>query len=512
MTCSKKAELFTGWQLDIDIFIYSYSYLVRSEINAIRIRLGKSASEKEWNTVKMTILSMNLLVATAIMALISELVFATEPKPTEKNWGNLDVQLRTLHVVSGRNNGYDPNTGTAYLVKLKYDTPSWNASSLGVGFYNAGDLFDLTDFNNPNKKVARGLFVEDDGDEKSLMGEAYLRHTRPKINIHGGREHYSTPLTQILASTIPNLYTVVGGSTTVVSGTEFSASQIVQMSFGARAMTDFGLIGEGTGTAGATIVPNSVGQAEFHRIGKISLGQNAQNKGTNGITVLGVEYSGLRRVAGFKTIDMSMWNYYSDDISNNLYLQANANYPLKNFKLKLGAQYLYQTDVGRSRLGNLKFHLFGIKATLAGKGWAIYGAYNHSSSGDGNGFSNSYGSDPGYTSTIFSRNEYRKDVDAYLVGFKYRNLSEKLLMPFTLIVNYANYGESDSIGRVSSVGTGLSSQDDADELDLIFAYNPPQISALTLKMLTAWRSSEYDGSNGFQLKQRHARIIADLKF
>ena len=277
-------------------------------------------------------------------------------------------------------------------------------------------------------------------------------------------------------------------------------------------MTDFGLIGEGTGTAGATVRPDTIGQAEFHRIGKISLGQDAQNKGTNGITTFGVTYSGIKNVAGFKKIDLSLWNYYSDDISNNLYLQADAVYPINNLKLKLGGQYLYQTDVGDSKAGDLTFHLSGIKATLAGKGWAVFGAYNHSAGSDGNGFHNAYGSDPGYTSTIFSRNEYRRSVDAYLVGFKYKNLKIKALKPFTVIAKYANYGQSNSIGRFSGVGTNLTARNDAEELDLIWLYKPPQLKDLTVKLFTAWRESEYNGSNGRQLKQRHTRLVANLKF
>ncbi len=452
------------------------------------------------------------LAAAAVVVLASQQASAVELKSDGKDLGKADVQLKSMHVIGGRNNGYDPTTGTAYLVKLKYETPSWNDFNLGLGFYNAGDLFNITQFGDDNERVARGMFVTDDGDEESLMGEAYLTYTRPKFNLHAGREYYSTPLTTILASTTPNFYTVVGANTTAVPNTQLSLSQIIQMSFGARAMTDFGLIGEGTGTAGATVVPNSIGQAEFFRIGKIALGQDAEDRGTNGITVFGANYSGLKDIVGFKKIDLALWNYYNDEFSNNLYLQADAVYPINKLTLKLGAQYLYQTDVGDSRLGDLKFHLSGIKATLAGKGWAVYGAFNHSSSGDGNGFSNSYGSDPGYTSTIFSRNQYRKDVNAYLVGFKYKYLKNKWLKPFTLITNYANYGESDSIGRVSGVGTGLTSQDDAEELDLIIAYKPPQVKPLTVKMFTAWRNSEYDGSNGFQLKQRHTRIIANLKF
>jgi hypothetical protein len=460
----------------------------------------------------MNTLTLKLAAAAAMMVLASQQLFAVELNSGEKDLGKVDVQLKAIHVLDARNNGYDPRTGTAYLVKLKYETPSWKNFNLGLGFYNNGDLFNLTDFNKPNKKVARGLFVEDDGDEKSLMGEAYLRYQGNKFSIDGGRRLYSTPLTTITYNLMPNFHTLVEATTTAVPDTVLSLSQIFRMSFGSRAMTDFGLIGEGTGTAGATVRPDTIGQADFHSIGKISLGQDAENKGTNGITVFGATYSGFKNVVGFKKIDLSLWNYYSDDISNNLYLQADTIYPIKALKLKLGGQYLYQTDVGDSKAGDLKFHLSGIKATLAGKGWAVFGAYNHSSSGDGNGFHNAYGSDPAYTSTIFSRNEYRKDVDAYQVGIKYKNLKYKVLKPLTVIAKYSYYGESDSVGRVSGVGTNLTSQDDADEFDLIWLYKPPELKELTVKLFTAWRTSEYNGSNGQQLKQRHTRLIADLKF
>lgn len=441
---------------------------------------------------------LTLLIAVLFFA--SNPLSALELKSDGNDYGKVEGQLKVMNIFDAKSNGYDPETGASFLVKLKYITPSWNNLKAGLGFYNAGDLFNLTEFDS-DEKVARGMFVTDDGEEKSLMGEAYIRYQGDKFLIHGGRQLYKTPLTTITYSTMPNFHTLVGVSITAVPDTVFSLSQVLEMSFGSRAMTDFGLIGEGTGTAGAATRPDLIGQADFHKISEITLGDGAES--TNGITVFNASYSGLKNVAGFKKIDLSFWDYYADEISNNLYLQADAVYPLKGLKLKLGAQYLLQRDIGDSRAGDLDFNLFGAKVALGGKGWSLFAGYNHSS-GD-TGFLNAYGGDPAYTSSIFSRNEYRENVDAYKLGFKY-----KIFKPFTVIASYANYGKSDSLGRIGGVGSGLTAREDAEEFDLIWVYKPAK--AWMLKLFTAWRTSEYDGSNGKQLTQAHTRLIGSVSF
>jgi hypothetical protein len=205
---------------------------------------------------------LTLAIAGSMLAVTS---VVAEEKAAAANTGKISAQLKAMTILNAESNGYDPSEGTAYLVKLKYLTPSWNRAKLGIGFYNNGDLLNMTDFDKaarPDKRLARGMFVTDDGTEKSLMGEFFLNYTAEQFEINAGRQLYQTPLTTITYSTMPNFHTAFGISTTALEGFKFSLDQVTQMSFGARAMTDFGLIGEGTQTAGATVLPNSIGQAQ----------------------------------------------------------------------------------------------------------------------------------------------------------------------------------------------------------------------------------------------------------
>jgi hypothetical protein len=330
---------------------------------------------------------------------------------------------------------------------------------------------------------------------------------------------YATPLTTITYSTMPNFHTVFGINTTALSGFKLSFDQVTQMSLGARTATDFGLIGEGTQTAGSvcppqmlnadgSITPGRLEQAKFYDINTIAT-CNESVDDTNGISVLGASYTGV------KGLKISAWDYYADDISNTFYLDGSYGIPLaKGLKLKLLAQYLSQSEQGSlvednpwGGTGNfvdgIDYRLFGLKAVLKGKQWMAFAAYNKST-GD-TGMYNSWGGDPAYTSSIFSRNAYRENVSAYKIGAKYNFMKNLFVM-----LSHADYGQSDSIGRVSGIGKDLEAQTDAKETDLVLVYKP--MKQLMLKLFHARRTSEYDGSNGKEAKQAHTRLVASYKF
>ena len=434
-------------------------------------------------------------------------VTAADIEAGGKDLGQVNGEFKVMHILGAADNGYDPSEGTAYLVKLKYLTPSWNNAKLGIGFYNAGDFLNMTDFDaaatDPDKRLARGMFVTDDGSEKSLMGEFYLNYAGEGFEINAGRQLYTTPLTDITYSTMPNFHTAFGISTTAVSDLKLSFDQVTQMSFGARAATDYGLIGENTRTAGASYSPVLLGQAEFHDISLIATGDETAD--TDGISVFGATYSGI------KGAEISAWDYYGHDISNIFYLEGGYGMPVGGMKLKLDAQYLNQGELGslvedQGFLGfenGIDFDLFGLKATLKGDKWMAYVAYNKSN-GD-TGMFNSWGGDPAYTSSIFSRNAYRENVSAYKIGVKYN-----ILKNFFVMLSHADYGQSDTVTRFRPGTPLVEPTSDAKETDLVLVYKP--MKELMLKLFHANRTSEYDDFGGVERTQKHTRLVASYTF
>jgi len=412
------------------------------------------------------------------------------------DYGKLSGGLMAAHVITGDENGFDPSQGSAYMATLKYHSPSFSGFSFGLGEYLVGDLFGLSEFtpSDPTDKLARGLFVTDDGSSKGLLGEVFLQYKNGMVGVKAGRQMVDTPLTKASYSTMPNFYGAAMADIKPTEDLSFKLGQITEMSFGARTMTEWGLIGEGTPTAGVGIKPDTIGQAEFHSISTAAVGKGTED--TNGLTVIGATYK------GFKNVSLSAWDFYADDIANNVYLEGDLTIPSDAWKgkFKLSAQFLNQSEEGDALAGDLDYSMFGLKASFGTKKWSAYAAANVSD-GDTH-FLNAFGGDPAYTSSIFSRNAYRENVDAYKLGVSYSPMKGVKLM-----ANYANYGQSDTLGFGSKK---VASVTDAEEFDVVAVYKPNK--DWMFKTFYANRTSEYDGAGGTERTQGHWRVIATYKF
>lgn len=418
-------------------------------------------------------------------------------KAIENSKSTYDIYVKTLNVINSQTNKYDPSDGDAYVLGFKYETPEKHNLKLGLGLYGSGNISNMTDFNT--SRVSRGMFVTQNGGTKFQLGEHYLRYNLGNSRIYAGRMKYSTPLTTNVTSLMPTFYTVFGFSSKVSEDLKLGIAHISQMSMGGRTMTDFGLIGEGTTTGGIAIKPSTVGQAQFHDISITSLGRNASH--TSGIMVYNAEYTGM------KNFKLSLFDYYVSDIANNIYFQADTSVQLKCRKLYLSGQFLSQTEVGDDLAGNLDYKLFGVKASVKNKKWNAFVAFNKSTGNTG--MFNAWGGDPGFTSSLFSRNEYREDVTSYMIGGKY-----KIRKNVILATSYGRYSQSDTLAPakvLKAAATGfVSSQKEANELDMILTW---KISKhLTVKLCHALRTSEYDGVNGKDLTMQHSRLIGVYRF
>jgi len=430
--------------------------------------------------------TLNPLIAAIALTLSSQAAFAAEPETNEEK---LSFTLKAMHVVDGKDNGFDPSEGTSEMFKGKYESATWNNLSFGIGYYLTGDFGGMTDLGAEGGKDARGLFVNDDYSIEDNLGEAYIKFNNGKVDLFGGRMIFDSPLTSASASTMPNFHTAFGANFKASESLTLGIAQITQISLGARTSTEFGLIGEGTGTAGTAVNPSMIGQAEFHDIAYVTTGNDTYN--TNGITTVHANFKAS------KNLTLSVWDFYAEDISNNVYLEATHITPMQGKSLKLNAQYLTQSDVGSKIAGDLDFAMLGVKATLGNKKWNTYVALNQSS-GDTD-MLNAWSGDPGYTSTMFSRNQYRENVTAYKVGGQYK-ISSKWIAS----AGYANYGKSDTLKSGSVEATS-----DASELNLGLTWKPTK--STMLKLVHANRKSEYDTSTN-DLTQAHTRLIGVINF
>lgn len=422
---------------------------------------------------------------------------AYELKFKGTDYGTFKGRILAQSILTANDNGWDPNSGNAYSIMGKYISPAWNGFKFTAAAYLNGDIFGSTDFDpEPGRdRTALGMFIGEEGAQKGQLNQVNVTFNSKQLSAFVGRGQVDSPLTKNTYNFVPNSYTALSVGAKPIEGLELSLSQVTQMSFGSRAMTDFGFIGEATGTGGAAQLPNQngIGQARFLNLGQIALGPNADD--IAGLTIAKIAYSGLPHTT------ISLWNAFAENIANNLYFDVDAKVPLKGMKLDLGAQYLRQDDTGdgtagvaggpavRSNFGSgdLDYRLFGLKAGLIGakKKWTLHALWN-TSDGD-TAFFNAFGGDPAYTSSIFSRNAYRKNVDAWGLRGSY------MIMPgLRFVAGYFDYGQSETIGAVPNVTPAARPTSDATELDLVLVYQPKQVKGLMIKTFYVNRTSEYD--------------------
>ena len=238
----------------------------------------------------------------------------------------------------------------------------------------------------------------------------------------------------------------------------------------------------------------------------MSMSEAAGFGGSKGRSVVGITYNGV------KNLQADVWAYHAYDIANDFYAELKYKIPVaKGMAVKLNAQYLMQKDTGDSLAGDIDFNMLGLKASIGTKKWGAYAAFNSSGDKD-NGtegqYFNAWGADPAYTSSIFSRNAYREDVDAYKIGARYT-----IMKGLKLMISYADYGKSKTqqANLMASPGTNL--HNDAYEVDTVLVYKPSK--KWMFKLFNARRKSEYNDNTSAATegaRQNHYRLIASYTF
>lgn len=476
------------------------------------------------------------LVGAIALATFSASAFAAE-KEQKVDYGSLSGQVKLQHVVEAKDNGYDPNSGQAWMLKLKYKSPKLNNNfRIGITAHSVGDILKVADPEvvAGEKRPASGLYKPSkdnfEGELYSQLSEFYLQYSDKKLYAYGGRKQFRSPLTNSAESTVPDFHYLLGGTYKINKKVKTGLAHINKMALGTRAANEYGLIGEGTGTGGVTQrtltnqdVENAINffgtdadnieVLKFYDISQVALGVNT-DEDTAGLTVANVSYSPT------KNLDFELWDYYAHDIYNALYGEAIYYSKFKPTKQRLviSGQALIQNEVGRALaedtyFGKIDYKLLGVKAEVKNKKWGAFIAANRSFGQSG--FFNAFSGDPGYTSSQFSRNEYRENVTAVKVEGRY-TVNPK----FIVKASYANYSKSNtnpyfdvndsqSIPGVQN-SVGAEPQKDSNEIDIKLIFKPLKQARLILTH--SIRTSEYDGYNDADLTMAHTRLIGMYNF
>ena len=352
------------------------------------------------------------------VAEVKQAVVASTPKPTQihtaptptiskkqknKN-GKFVGNIKLLHVLDGKDNGYDTTTGSTYYVTGGYETAEVNGISAKVTGYVVGDT-GLTD-TDEGAKLANGQFMGKKTKDnntvvktKANIQEAYLKYKNKNLKAQVGHFRLNTPMTKNSVSTVPNLYEgAMVTSKALLDDTIVIGSHITKMAYGARAISDWSRIGEKTDTAGAVKVygdanietlagdetlPVKIRRGKFVNFGEIS---NIDN--TAGMTIVG----GINK--SIKNTTIQAWEYFIYDVANITYIDGMAKFKLTNgVNTMVGAQIMHQNI--KDTDGNPT--LFGLKAAASYKGAKLILAVNKS---NGDAMMNLWGGDPAYTSKI----------------------------------------------------------------------------------------------------------------
>ena len=417
-------------------------------------------------------------------------------KPITVDDGSLHGYVRVHHIFDDdKDSAIGKVTGSTLGWGLGYGKEILSGLKVGAELYGVKDT-GLTRESAKTPNIAYGQFLNNKKGGANLnygySWGAHIRYEGDNYKLQLARSQYDSPLTNIVQIThVPNMYEYARLDGKVLGGNA-SIGFINKMSYGSRSMADYSLIGEGTGTAGMFLSgmypPGTAAPIKRGRYYSIDDTLDDGTTDSNGILQAGFEKKkGMWQ--------FSVWDQYIDDVANNIYAQGSYKWPLgmgKAFKL---SGHVWNQDISNSNYEE-KFGgtMLGAEALL--KWGKFVGKFAYETKDDG-GLLNAWGANPGYTSSIFSRNQYRSDVNAYkatLVWMPMKGLK--------LVASHADYGQSTTIGKTSA--------DDATETDLVIVYKPRP--DLTFKLFNANRTSEYNGAGDVKRTMDHTRLIVNFAF
>lgn len=431
------------------------------------------------------IMKKNILHFVSLITLFTVLPIAAKADDTNTskiNYSSLSGMARFYYIFSpsyvksGRTEDYTID-GSAIGGHVKYTSPQFKNIGVSSALYYVRDT-GLNDTHDPNTMVAAGRFFTKDYSDKAVLGEMNLFYKNSNHNLIAGRQRIDSPLTSAIITFMPNMFEALYYTNTQYDNFEFSLLHIDKMAYGTRAPVEYGLIGETTKTAGTTQSAVEI-RGQFLPIEQQVLANTSHTRGVSGFSVTNTS---------LKNTTIRVWDFYAYDIINMLYIDSLYKNSDGSLPYSIGAQYLNVRSVGdnlaSSWLDASSATMVGLKFGLDYENISAYIAYNHSGNAK---LLNPFGGDPAYTSSYFSRNAYRANVDAYKIG-----ADIKINNDFKIIASHADYGKSTTIGTFSPsqpVEAPALPQANARESALLFSYNPmKQLNILTGPI---YRTSEY---------------------
>lgn len=425
----------------------------------------------------------HFILLMGVFMILPASVKANETNSTNTDFGSLSGMARFYYIFSpsyvksGRADDYKVQ-GSAIGGHVKYTSPQFKNFGISSALYYVRDT-GLNDTHDPNTMVAAGRFFTKDYSDKAVLGELNIFYKDKNHQLIVGRQRIDSPLTSAIITYMPNMFDALYYTNRAFDGLEFTLLHIDKMAYGTRAPVEFGLIGETTKTAGTT-------QSALDSRGKflpieqqVLADTSAHTRGVSGFTVTD---------KSLKNCTIRVWDFYAYDIINMLYIDSMYKNNDGYLPYSIGAQYLNVRSVGdnlaSSWLDASSATMVGFKFGFDYENISAYVAYNHSGNAK---LLNPFGGDPAYTSSYFSRNAYRANVDAYKVG-----ADIKINNDLKIIASHADYGKSTTMGTFSPsqpIEAPALPQGNARESALLLSYNPhKQLNILTGPI---YKTSEY---------------------
>jgi hypothetical protein len=386
-------------------------------------------------TVLLSVITSTMIMAGGDIAPVEPVVVAE----VEKDWGEIFGQSRTFYIDRSYTSGPASLTvgnrnSLATGGYIGYKSPDFNGLTFAVAAYGTYgfNIHDI-DADAPGGGLSYDPSLYGAGfDNYAFIGQAYVNYKYNNTNIKAGRMRLDTPMAGADdARMLPNLFEVAVLSNTDVENTTLIAAHVFRETIGT-----FGNV-YGTGTNPVTGAPNMLAlqsgyglglglpgssSGSFENMGTIALGEagiDGTANETAGVSALAAIYTG---VEGLK---LQAWDYIAWDILNAIYLAGDYTIGVNNdAKVKLSAQYIYESEIGDQFAGKVDTSYIAGKITGIYGDFSAYFAYSTTGSNDdtvtNGGVITPWGGMPAYTQGMVTRHMFLADTDTWKVAGTYK--------------------------------------------------------------------------------------------